>query len=351
MTFLFMGKNKLLITICIPTYNRSHYMLQTVQSVLDQTYTHFELLICDDGSTDDTQTLISSLKDKRIKKLKNTKNFGYIATMNKCTKIARGEWLMHLSDDDIMLPTLLEEQVKMIKKYADKQIAYIVPQSSNINSQNEIISITKKQLQNKNEILLEPTEAIENFTLYGKKIKDLYRFNTSFPSTLFNKKIFIKEGMSSEDVPVAHDLLIMAKLCLKYPVVFIDKPLFLYRSHENLGSSLNAKGTFLKEHLTYLELLLAFVKKEHIHFPYAFKDYCYNSLITYLFSLNGGLVRLGARYKGRWLKKTEIILQYMRFGLSYKKSLLIKPMFYISIALSFFPQQLLLVAGKMTKKI
>ena len=346
-----MQTNTPLISICIPTHNRAHYILETIQSVLDQTYINFELLICDDGSTDETQEVLGRIADKRIKLLKNDKNIGYIATMNTCTKLAKGPWIMHLSDDDIMEPNLLEEQVKMIRKYTGKTIAYIVPQSGNINSHGILISKPQKQLKIKDEILLQPTEAISNFTLYGKKIKDKYQFNTSFPSALFNKQILIKEGMSSQEVPVAHDLLIMAKLCLKYSVIFIDETLFLYRTHENLGSSLNAKGTFLSEYLTYLDLLFAYIKKEHIQFTYDFKKYCYDSLIAYLFSLNGGLIRLGARYKGSWNKKVDIIREYLKFGITYKKVLFLNPVFYTTAILSLFPQKILLLGGKLAKKI
>lgn len=343
--------NKYLITICIPTHNRAHYIRDTIQSVLAQTYKNFELLICDDASTDDTQEIIKSFTDKRITVVKNKKNLGYIKTMNKCTQLAKGEWIMHLSDDDLMNPTMLEEQVAAIKKYQAYPIAYIVPQSANINSHGDIISVPKKQLKNKKDILLKPTEAIYNFTLYGRKIKDRYKFNTSFPSTLFNKRILIQEGMSSEEVPVAHDLLIMAKLCLKYPVVFIDESLFNYRVHENWGSSLNSTGKFLEEYKKFLELVFAYVKENKIQFSYDFKKYCYDSLITYLFAVNGGLVRLGARFKGSINEKNQLISEYVGFGVKQNIRLLFLPQFYISVILSLFPQNILILGGKLTRKI
>lgn len=346
-----MAKSKISVTVCIPTHNRVHFIADTIQSALSQTYKNFELLICDDASTDRTQEVIKSFKDTRIRLLTNTKNLGYIATMNKCTKLAKGDWIMHLSDDDLMSPRLLEEQVKIIKKYIKIPIAYIVPQSTNINSQGEIISIPPKQLGRRVDILLHPKEAIPNFTLYGKKIKGVYQFSTSFPSALFNKKIFLKEGMSSDEVPVAHDVLIMAKLCLKYPVVFLDDALFSYRVHENWGSSLNSTGKFLEEYKRFLELLFMYVKDNNIRFSYDFKKYCYDSLIKYLFALNGGLVRLGARFKGSPKEKRQIVSDYVKFGLQQRRGLLLLPEFYISLFLSFFPSRVLIWGGKLTKKI
>jgi glycosyltransferase involved in cell wall biosynthesis len=344
--------NDPLITICIPTYNRANFIGNAINSILKQTYKNFELLICNDCSTDNTEEVIKKFKDKRITYIKNQKNSGYIYSMNKCTKMAKGDWVMHLSDDDELLPDTLELQVKALQENADKTIGFVVPQTMTVNPEGKTVSVPQKQLEkNKWYIVFEPKEFIPNYTLYGKKIRDKYVFGTSFPSTLFNKKVLLELGMSSVEVPVAHDLLIGAKICLKYPVIVIDKPLIKYMVHENWGSSLNARGEFLREEAKYFELLLDFVKQEKITFDYDFRKYCYQSLVDYLFRVNGGLIRLAARYNGSFANKMNVRNEYIKFGLKHDKGLLSRPTFYAVVLASFLPKGIILKFGKMYKQI
>lgn len=339
------------ISICIPTYNRAHFIGQTIESVLEQSYKDFELIIWNDGATDTTEQIVKSFKDKRIEYHKNEKNSGYITTMNKCTKAAHGEWIMHLSDDDLMTPTMLEEMVNALHKYKGNEIGFVVPQTMTINEQGNVISVPSKQLAQEESMLFKPKEFIYNFTLYGRKIRDRYKFNTSFPSTLFNKKILVKLGMSSPEVPVSHDILIESKICLLYPIIVVDKPLFKYRVHANWGSSLNRNGGFLKEYREFLKLLFQFVDENRIMFPFDFRRYCTDALISYIFSLNGGLVRLAARFDGSYVERIRIILEYVIFCVKHKASFFFLPQFYLSISASLLPQKVLLGIGKMVGQI
>ena len=348
---MLMTKSNPFISICLPTYNRAFFLKESIKSVLEQKYSCSELIIINDGSSDNTEEVIKSFKGKRIRYLKNEKNLGYISSINKATAQVKGDWIMHLSDDDLLLPDALKLLAKAISENQNKQIGFVVPQTININSKGKVISIPKSQLDNKEYLILEPKEFIPNYTLYGKKIREKYRFNTCFPATLFNKKTFIKMGMSCPQLPVAHDLLIAAKICLKYPIIVIDKPSIKYRIHESWGSGLNQRGEFLEEYLRYLNLLFDFVKNEKIKFDYDFEKYCCHSLINYLFSLDGGLIRLAARYQGPYQERLKRISQYIRFGLSKEKNQFFRPAFYFSILASLLPQKLLLKIGQWQRKI
>ena len=72
-----------LISVCIPTFNSEKYIIECLQSVLNQTYTEFEIIISDNDSSDDTLNLIESFKDERIKIFKNEKNIGMGNNFNK----------------------------------------------------------------------------------------------------------------------------------------------------------------------------------------------------------------------------------------------------------------------------
>ncbi|MBU4466992.1 glycosyltransferase [Patescibacteria group bacterium] len=343
-----------LISICIPTYyNRASYLKESISSVLGQTYPDFELIILNDGSTDNTSEIIKAFQDPRIRYLENENHLGYIASINKGASLAKGDWIMFLSDDDVLLPEALATLAKTVFESQIKEIGLVVPQTININSAGKTISVPKLQLNGKEYLVLKPKEFIPNYTLYGKKIQSKYRFNTCFPSTLFKKQVFIEMGGSCPLVPVAHDLLIAAKICLKYPVVVIDQPLIKYRVHENPGvsSGLSRQGKFLTEYLNYLNLLFDFVEKQNIEFGYNFKQYCFDSLIKYLFAVDGGLARLGMRYQAPYSKRLKKIIEYVCFGISQKKGLFLSPSFYGAVLISLLPQKLLFKIARFYKKI
>ncbi len=99
-----------LVTIYMPTHNRSDLLSRAIESVQAQTYSNFELIIADDCSTDDTETIIQAYQkqDKRIKYIKNTTNLGTCASRNKAIRAAKGEFITGLDDDDYFLPNRLE---------------------------------------------------------------------------------------------------------------------------------------------------------------------------------------------------------------------------------------------------
>lgn len=101
------------VSIIIPTYNRAHLIERAIESVLHQTYQDFELIIIDDGSTDNTDDIINKFqkKDDRIIYLKHDRNKGGSAARNTGIKASRGEYIAFLDSDDEWLPEKLEKQM------------------------------------------------------------------------------------------------------------------------------------------------------------------------------------------------------------------------------------------------
>ena len=106
------------VSILLPVYNAGKYLQESVESILIQTYTSFELLILDDGSTDGCIDFLNDIADNRIRLIKRMHN--YIATLNYGLSIARGRYIALMDADDKMFPTRLEEQVTVLE--ADKSI-------------------------------------------------------------------------------------------------------------------------------------------------------------------------------------------------------------------------------------
>lgn len=105
-----------LVSIIMPSWNTERFIAETIQSVIDQTYTNWELLIVDDCSTDNTDAVVASFKDDRIKYLHNEKNSGAALTRNKAMREAQGEWIAFLDSDDLWTPEKLEHQINFMKK-------------------------------------------------------------------------------------------------------------------------------------------------------------------------------------------------------------------------------------------
>lgn len=105
-----------LVSIIMPSYNTADYIAQAVQSVLEQTYTKWELIIVDDCSTDNTDQILSRFKDKRIRVIKNTKNVGAAISRNKAIRAARGQWIAFLDSDDLWKKEKLEKQIAFMEQ-------------------------------------------------------------------------------------------------------------------------------------------------------------------------------------------------------------------------------------------
>jgi glycosyltransferase involved in cell wall biosynthesis len=99
------------VTVLMPVYNGERYLKEAVKSILAQSYTDFELLIINDGSTDRSAEIIKSFSDKRIQLIINERNIGQAETYNKGIKIANGNYIALMHADDISLPDRLQKQV------------------------------------------------------------------------------------------------------------------------------------------------------------------------------------------------------------------------------------------------
>ena len=104
-----------LVSIIMPSWNTGNFIAESIQSVINQTYKNWELIIVDDCSTDNTDEVVSFYKDQRIKYLKNEKNSGAAITRNKALREAQGEWIAFLDSDDLWAPEKLEHQINFMK--------------------------------------------------------------------------------------------------------------------------------------------------------------------------------------------------------------------------------------------
>ena len=104
-----------LVSVIMPSWNTAKFIAESIQSVLAQTYTNWELLIVDDCSSDNADEVVASFPDDRIRYFKNEKNMGAALTRNRAIREARGEWIAFLDSDDLWEPEKLEKQIAFMK--------------------------------------------------------------------------------------------------------------------------------------------------------------------------------------------------------------------------------------------
>lgn len=112
-----MPPNRPLLSVLMPAYNAERFIKQALQSLLIQSYTNLEILVCDDGSSDKTIAEVESIKDPRVRLFKNEKNSGKNATANHLLELAAGEYISVHDADDISVPLRFERQMDFLLEH------------------------------------------------------------------------------------------------------------------------------------------------------------------------------------------------------------------------------------------
>lgn len=118
--------DKALVSVCIPAYNNADTILETIQSVLTQTYQNLELIVVDDRSTDDTYQVVKTFAkqagDDRLHLYQNEKNLGMAGNWNHCMELCKGDFIKLLCADDLIHETLLAREVEIMERYPEANL-------------------------------------------------------------------------------------------------------------------------------------------------------------------------------------------------------------------------------------
>ncbi|GHV56049.1 glycosyl transferase [Bacteroidia bacterium] len=107
------------ISVLMPVFNAEKYLREAIESILNQTFTDFELIIINDGSMDGSKAIIQSFSDRRIRYVENETNLGVVKTANKGIDLCRGKYTIRMDADDISLPGRLEQQYRFMEEHPD----------------------------------------------------------------------------------------------------------------------------------------------------------------------------------------------------------------------------------------
>ena len=202
------------VTVFMAVYNGEKFIRQAVESVLQQTFKDFELLIIDDGSSDNSLSIINGYADNRIRVLKNMGNKGLAYTRNRGIDEARGKYFATLDCDDISFKNRLATQI-------------------NFFSQNKDVAICGGKIKYINE---QSNYTGKLFSLRGDQdfLKAILMFNNIFfnSSTMINMSV-LRKFHFEESLAPAEDFDLFEKIAAEYKIAFLNKWLSLYRIHNN----------------------------------------------------------------------------------------------------------------------
>lgn len=205
------GKNSILFSIIMPTYRREKLIGASIQSVVDQSYTNWELIIVEDRNESRNEALTTSFKDKRII-YQSSNGRGRSQARNRGIDMAKGSFLCFLDDDDLYHPDFLLEMEKFIRKNEEKQGLYFCKQDE-LSKEGNLIYARQPQrlISDKINFLIEEVQNFQSFCTSSS---------------------FFEEDRFGEKFEIGEDFHLLLRLFLKHPVFFLDQSLCLYRNHD-----------------------------------------------------------------------------------------------------------------------
>lgn len=144
--------SKLLISVIVPTFNRAHLIKDAINSVLNQAYTNFELLVIDDHSTDHTKEVVKQYEDQKVKYLVNKRTKGAQGARNTGIYDAKGEWLAFLDSDDVWKDERLSKGVEIIQNKNNTELVGIACTHVTNKYSKGMQTVSKKELLFENTI-------------------------------------------------------------------------------------------------------------------------------------------------------------------------------------------------------
>lgn len=283
------------VSIIIPTYNAMPYLPATVESVFNQTFTDFELLLVDDGSTDETIPWITQLTDARVKLIQQA-NQGASVARNTGISHAQGEYIAFLDNDDLWQPTKLAQQVQYLDQNAPVALVHTW------------MILIDEHGQSTGRLITTDAEG----WVWSKLVEQDTVLNSS---VLVRRTCFDVVGVFDPTIPRTGDWEMWLRVAAKYPLGVIKEALVFYRNHGN-NASRNLQA-MEQEFQVCIEKIFSTAPSNLLHL----KGRSYGFANVYLAwkSLQGGDGKQAAQYSQRAFShypKLIFLPQYIRLNLA-----------------------------------
>jgi len=212
------------VSVIIPTYNRAHLVGRAIQSVINQTFRDFELIVVDDASFDSTEEVVKSFNDVRIRYLKHESNRGAAAARNTGIMLSKGEYIAFQDSDDEWLPEKLEKQVKVFET-----------ESLEVG----VVYTGYYRLQDNRRIYFPNANVTKKEGDISKSLLKGYFITTQ--AVLVRRECFEKAGLFDENLPRLQDWELFIRISKYYHFKCIDEPLVVvYHQPVSISTNQNA---------------------------------------------------------------------------------------------------------------
>lgn len=201
------------VSVIMPTYNRADFIKESILSVLKQNFKNLEIIIVDDGSSDNTRQIINSIKDERIIYIYQ-KNKGRSAARNKAIEVARGKYLAFLDSDDLFMPGKIKKQFEFLEKNLDYGMVYT--SALNINEKGEVMDVDYKATKSGN--------IYQDIAFYIPLVITL-------PTVMVKKKIVVSLHGFDEKMRRFEDTDMWRRIAKRYRIYAMKEPLTKIRAH------------------------------------------------------------------------------------------------------------------------
>lgn len=203
-----------IVTVVMPVYNAGLFLSEAVESILNQAFQNFELLLFDDCSTDNSISIIKSFHDERIKSFFSPVNRGYVHHLNEGLRIAKGKYIARMDADDISDLQRLERQVTFMEN----------------NPQIGICGTSITVIDNNNKIVRNELYEVEDSKL---RVKLMINSCFAHPSVIFRKNVLKEHNLFyNPDLMPAEDYALWCELSAVTKLANLPETLLKYRSHE-----------------------------------------------------------------------------------------------------------------------
>ncbi len=209
--------HNVMISVVMPTYNTPTCILrEAVESILNQTYEDFEFIIIDDGSTNDSVDYLNSLKDRRIRLIRNPENLGITKSLNIGFQVARGKYIARMDGDDVALPERFIKQYRFMERHPD--VILCGSACKNIGADSRLIRVKE-----------------QNLDMETYRISALFRNpGPIHPTAFFNHALLLKYGLKyDESLIYSQDYGLWVEIGKVGHVCKLKDVLLLRRVHEN----------------------------------------------------------------------------------------------------------------------
>jgi len=218
------NNQKPLISVILPSYNHSKYIKESIDSILNQTYQNFELIITDDGSTDNSKEIILSYTDKRIKSYFFKKNKGAVSATNFCIEKSKGKYISILNSDDIYCPQKIEKQINFLLRNKNTSAVFSYAQAIDENSKE--IKIENNPLEPVVSTKASRTDMLKIFLDSGNIL--------IHPTALIKKSVYKNIGFYDNRLHQIPDFEYWVRMCVAgYNIKVLPEKLIKYRFREN----------------------------------------------------------------------------------------------------------------------